>query len=140
MSDPIRDHVEAFLAKLRSDPVFAGKVIDTNETKDSAPRKPPYLVVYSNIPTAMSDRATSELPNRLDFQFTVQCAGEDANQSRAWAGRALMLMTGWRPVVEGWKPTGVTKRKTSIPLQFDKTFTPELVYSVDMYDLTSRKA
>lgn len=140
MSDPIRDHVDAFLAKLRADPVFAGKVVDTNDPKDSVPRVPPYIVVYSNIPTAVSDRATSELPNKLDFQYTIQCAGQDANQARAWAGKALMLMTGWKPVVEGWRPSGLTKRKTSIPLQFDKTFTPELVYSVDIYDQTSRKA
>lgn len=140
MSDPIRDHVEAFLAKLRADSVFAGKVIDTNDAKDADPRVPPYIVVYSNIPTAVSERSTAEVPSKFDFQFTVQCAGEDANQSRAWAGRALLLLTGWRPVVEGWRPQGVTKRKTSIPLQFDKTFTPALVYSVDIYDLVSRKA
>jgi len=140
MADPIRDHVDAFLAKLRTDPTFTGKVVDTNDPKDAAPRVPPYIVVYSNVPTAQSDRATSEQPNKLDFQFTVHCAGKDANQARAWAGKALMMLTGWRPTVDGWKPQGVTKRKISIPLQFDKTFTPELVYSVDIYDLTSRKA
>jgi hypothetical protein len=140
MSDPVRAHVDAFLAKLRADSAFAGKVVDTNDPKDAAVRLPPYIVVYSNVPTAQSDRATSEQPNKLDFQFTVQCAGKDANQSRAWAGKVLMLLTGWRPTVEGWRPQGVTKRKISIPLQFDKTFTPELVYSVDIYDLTSRKA
>jgi hypothetical protein len=140
MSDPIRDHVDPFLARLRADPVFAGNVIDTNEPKDAPVRVPPYLVVYSDTGQATSERTTAELPNRLDFQFTLHAVGVDANQARAWAGKAFMLLAGWKPAVDGWRPTGVTKRKQPLPLQFDKTFTPALVYSVDIYDLVSRKA
>ncbi|MGY2747209.1 hypothetical protein [Arthrobacter sp. UYCu723] len=139
MTDPIRGHVDAFLAKLEADPVFAGKVVDTNDPKSADPRQPPYVVVYSDTGSATSERATGEVPNRLDFQFTVHCAGQDANQARAWAGRLLDLV-GWRPVVDGWKPQGVTKRRQPLPLQFDKTFTPELVYSVDIFDLVTRRA
>lgn len=139
MSDPIRDHVDAFLAKLKADPVFAGNVIDTSEPKTAEQRVPPYVVVYSNTGTATSERATGEVPNRLDFQFTVHCAGQDAGQARAWAGRLLGIV-GWRPVVDGWKPQGVTKRRQPLPLQSDKSYTPELVYSVDVFDLVTRKA
>lgn len=140
MSDPIRDHVAAFLARLQADPVFAGKVIDTNEPKDAPVRVPPYLVVYSDTGRASSERATSEVPNRLEFQFTVHAVGQDADQARAWAGKTFTLMAGWKPTVTGWRPTGVTKRKQPLPLQFDKTFTPALVYSVDIFDLVTRKA
>jgi hypothetical protein len=140
MSDPIRDHVEAFLNKLRAEPLFTGKVIDTNDPKGDDPRIPPYVVVYSNTGKATSERATSEVPNRLDFQFTLHFVGEDANQARAWAGKGYMLLAGWRPTVTDWRPQGVTKQKTPLPLQFDKTFTPALVYSVDIYDLVTRKA
>ena len=140
MSDPIRDHVQAFLDKLESDPTFAGKVVDTNDPKSADPRQPPYLVVYADTGRATSDRATSELPNKLDFRFTVHSVGKDANQARAWAGRVFMLLAGWRPTVDGWKPQGVTKQRTPLPVQFDKSFTPELVYSVDLYDLATRKA
>jgi len=140
MTDPIRDHVAAVLAKLNADPVFAGKVVDTNDPKSATVRQPPYLVVYSDTGTAKVERATSERPTRLDFRFTIHCAGQDANQSRAWSGRVFNLLAGWRPTVDGYRPQGVAKQPQQIPLQFDKTFTPELVYSVDIYELVSRKA
>jgi hypothetical protein len=140
MTDPIRDHVKAFLDRLKADPVFAGKVIDTSEKKTAAQRVPPYLVVYSDTGRVVSERATSEVPNRLDFQFTVHSVGADADQARAWAGKVFALMAGWRPAVDGWKPQGVTKRKQPLPLQFDKSYTPELVYAVDVFDLVTRKA
>lgn len=140
MTDPIRDHVDAFLAKLETDPVFAGKVVDTNDPKSAAVRNPPYVVVYSDTGTPHVERATSERPTRLDFRFTIHCAGTDANQARAWSGRLFNLMAGWRPTVDGYRPQGIAKKAQQIPLQFDKTFTPELVYSVDIYELVSRKA
>jgi hypothetical protein len=140
MSDPIRDHVGAFLDRLKSDPVFAGNVIDTNEPKTADQRVPPYLVVYSDTGKVVNERATSELPNRLDFQFTVHSVGVDADQARAWAGKVFLMLAGWRPVVEGWKPQGITKRKQPLPIQFDRSYTPELVYAVDVFDLVTRKA
>lgn len=139
MSDPIRDHVKGVLDRLKADPVFAGKVIDTNEPKTADQRVPPYLVVYSDTGKVVNERATSELPNRLDFQFTIHAAGADADQARAWAGKVFMLLAGWRPTVAGWKPQGMTKKRQPLPLQFDKSYTPELVYSVDIFDLTTRK-
>ncbi|HEX9226729.1 MAG TPA: hypothetical protein VF885_08730 [Arthrobacter sp.] len=139
MSDPIRDHPAALIARLEADPVFAGKIIDTNEPKTAEQRKPPYLVVYSDTGKVVNERATSELPHRLDFQYTIHAVGADANQARAWSGRLLGLV-GWRPTVDGWKPQGMTKRRQPLPLQFDKSYTPELVYSVDIFDQTTRKA
>jgi hypothetical protein len=140
MSDPIRDHVNAFLARLEADPVFAGKVIDTNEPKTADLRVPPYLVVYSNTGKVVNERATAELPHRLDFQYTVHAVGINADQARAWAGKVFMLMAGWKPTVAGWRTQGMTKQRQPLPLQFDKSYTPELVYSVDIYDQTTRKA
>lgn len=139
MSDPIRDHPAALIARLEADPVFAGKVIDTNEPKDAAQRVPPYLVVYSDTGQVVNERATSELPHRLDFQYTIHAVGVDAAQARAWSGRLLGLV-GWRPDVAGWRPQGMTKKRQPLPLQFDKSYTPELVYSVDIFDQVTRKA
>ncbi|HEX9229422.1 MAG TPA: hypothetical protein VF885_22720 [Arthrobacter sp.] len=140
MSDPIRAHVQAVLDRLEADPAFAGKVIDTNEPKTADQREPPYLVVYSDTGKVVNERATAELPHRLDFQYTIHAVGADANQARAWAGKVFMLLAGWKPVVDGWRPQGMTKRRQPLPLQFDKSYTPELVYSVDIFDQTTRKA
>ena len=140
MSDPIRDPVKAFLDRLKADSVFAGKVIDTNEPKTAEQRVPPYLVVYSDTGKVVKERATAEMPSRIDFQFTVHSVGINADQARAWSGRVFGLLAGWRPVVDGYRPQGVTKQRQPLPLQFDKSYTPELVYSVDIYDLVIRKA
>ena len=140
MSDPIRDHIDAVYARLRSHPLLTDKVIDVDERSadpNTPPRPAPYVAVYPNTGFDDYTRVACEIPDRMHFIFLIHSVGEDATQARAFAGLVWGLFSaGWRPTVAGWRPSTL-KRTTDTPFYatHDKDFSPELVYVTDRYDL-----
>jgi hypothetical protein len=143
MGDPIRDHVDAVFARLRSDPVLADKVIDVDPRSgdpDTPPWPAPYVAVYASNGFDGYGRVACETPTSIHFIFLIHSVGENASQARAVAGKVWLLLTGWKPTVTGWRPNAL-KRETDTPFYpiHDKDFSPELVYTTDRYDLITTR-
>jgi hypothetical protein len=133
----IRAHVNAYLARLRQDPLLASRVGDAKAPPNVAAGDW-YVVVYPDQGARDVERL-SALQTRLDMEFIVHSIGPTREQAQYGAERVYAQTLGFKAVVAGrscWPMTAAVSK----PIALDKDVTPPLFYAVDVFRLSSTPA
>lgn len=130
----IRAHVDAVLARLRSDSILSDSTFD-GQVSGSPAR---YCVVYASGGARVSERLTGRSVF-AEFTFTIHSVGSTPEQARLVEERVIAQLLDWTPTIAG-RNCRRTVHAISRPVAMDKDVSPPLFYAVDGFDLTTAPA
>lgn len=131
----LREVAAQVKARLESDSRLAGRVVQHAIDPEKPTMAPPYLVLYMAMPGDRDERLVK--PSRSgakEHGASIIATGTTATQAQYFAQLVDDLMSGWKPVVSGWRFTSFSTAGNLIYGERDTTFIPP----VDFYRLTYR--
>lgn len=126
-----RAYRDQVLARLRSSPFSAADVFDTSFTAEYNARPSRYLLVFTNVEAAESDRLAGPQADH-DLRFVVRAVGKSPQEAMFAADHAMNRLINVRLEVAG-RSSRPVRHVSSDPVQKDSSVGAGLYFYDDEY-------